>query len=198
MLQRDADKANVIHPKPDPRRSKSSNLLAIVGDHTKVHGKFEISNSIQIECEIGGQLRVGEKLVIGANGVVHADVETVDAIIYGEYEGDLVATGRVEITATGRVRGSIKTNSLIIAEGVHADVETVDAIIYGEYEGDLVATGRVEITATGRVRGSIKTNSLIIAEGALCNGRVALLQEPVAAAPPSRPFTPVHETAVSA
>ncbi len=150
MLQRDADKANVIHPKPDPRRSKSSNLLAIVGDHTKVHGKFEISNSIQIECEIGGQLRVGEKLVIGANGVVHADVETVDAIIYGEYEGDLVATGRVEITATGRVRGSIKTNSLIIAEG------------------------------------------------ALCNGRVALLQEPVAAAPPSRPFTPVRETAVSA
>ncbi len=38
-------------------------------------------------------------------------------MIHGRYEGDLVATGSVEITPTGRVTGTIRTNSLIIAEG---------------------------------------------------------------------------------
>ncbi|MFQ5521683.1 MAG: polymer-forming cytoskeletal protein [Candidatus Methylomirabilia bacterium] len=95
----------------------STTLLTVVGDHAKLEGKFDIADSAQIECEIGGQLRVGGKLVIGERGVVHADVETVDAIIQGQYEGNMVATGNVEITATGRVSGNIETDSLVISKG---------------------------------------------------------------------------------
>jgi len=58
-------------------------LLAIIGEAAKMEGKFEIADSIQVECEIGGELRVGGKLVIGEKGVVNANVETVDAIIMG-------------------------------------------------------------------------------------------------------------------
>lgn len=92
-------------------------LLTVVGSDAKLEGKFEIADSIQIECEIGGQLKVGSKLVIGERGSVHADVQTVDAIIHGEYEGNMVATGSVEITPTGRVDGNIETNSLVISKG---------------------------------------------------------------------------------
>jgi cytoskeletal protein CcmA (bactofilin family) len=55
--------------------------------------------------------------VIGQSGTVHADVHTVDAVVMGTYEGNLVATGNVEITATGRVLGNIETDSLVIAKG---------------------------------------------------------------------------------
>ena len=92
-------------------------LLTIVGDAAKLEGKFEIADSIQIECEVGGELRVGGKLVIGGKGVVKANVETVDALILGHYDGTRTATGNVEIAATGRVRGSIKTDSLVITKG---------------------------------------------------------------------------------
>jgi cytoskeletal protein CcmA (bactofilin family) len=44
-------------------------------------------------------------------------VQTVDAIIHGEYEGNMVATGSVEISPTGRVDGNIETNSLVISKG---------------------------------------------------------------------------------
>src|SRR5712691_12349308 len=84
-------------------------LLTVVGDHARMEGKFEIADSLQIECEVGGELNVGGKLVIGAKGVVNADVRTVDAIILGQYEGNMVASGNVEITATGRVKGNIET-----------------------------------------------------------------------------------------
>ncbi|MFQ5899860.1 MAG: polymer-forming cytoskeletal protein [Candidatus Methylomirabilia bacterium] len=95
----------------------SPTLLTIVGDQAKLEGKFEITESIHIECEVGGELKVGGKLVIGDGGIVRADVETVDAIIQGQYEGNMVATGNVEIAATGRVSGNIETDSLVISKG---------------------------------------------------------------------------------
>ena len=92
-------------------------LLTVVGDAAKMEGKFQIADSIQIDCQVGGELRVGGKLVIGKMGVVNATVETVDAIILGHYEGNMTATGNVEIAATGRVRGNLKTDSLMISKG---------------------------------------------------------------------------------
>ena len=50
-------------------------------------------------------------------GVVNANVQTVDAVIQGAYEGNMVASGNVEITSTGRVVGNIETDSLVISKG---------------------------------------------------------------------------------
>jgi cytoskeletal protein CcmA (bactofilin family) len=123
------EEASMFGPKDAPSKQanqKSSTdgptaptvpLLTIVGDTAKVEGKFEIAHSIQIECEVGGELRVGGKLVIGEKGIVRANVETVDAVILGHYDGTMTATGNVEIAASGRVSGNIKTDSLVITKG---------------------------------------------------------------------------------
>ena len=104
--------------KPENVQSATATtLLTVVGDHARMEGKFDIADSIQIECEVGGELNVGGRLVIGQKGVVSADVRTVDAIIMGQYEGNMVATGNVEIAATGRVGGNIQTDSLVISKG---------------------------------------------------------------------------------
>ncbi|MFQ5847991.1 MAG: polymer-forming cytoskeletal protein [Candidatus Methylomirabilales bacterium] len=92
-------------------------LLTVMGSEAKLEGKFDITDSIEIECKVGGELKVGGKLVIGERGSVHADVRTVDAVVHGEYEGNMVATGSVEITPSGRVDGNIETNSLVISKG---------------------------------------------------------------------------------
>ena len=92
-------------------------LLSVVGERARMEGKFDIADSIQVECEIGGEMNVGGKLVIGEKGVVNANVQTVDAIIMGSYQGNMIATGNVEITDTGRVTGNITTDSLVISKG---------------------------------------------------------------------------------
>lgn len=105
-------------PRATPDSSAApTTLLTIVGQQARVEGKLEIADSIQIECEVGGELSVGGRLVIGEHGVVTADVRTVDAVIKGRYDGNMVATGNVEITATGRVSGNIETDSLVISQG---------------------------------------------------------------------------------
>jgi cytoskeletal protein CcmA (bactofilin family) len=92
-------------------------LLSVTGQSAKLRGKFDITDSVHVECEIGGELNVGGQLVIGEHGAVNATVRTVDAIIHGVYEGDMVATGTIEISITGKVTGNVETDSLVIAKG---------------------------------------------------------------------------------
>ena len=99
-------------------RPAAITLLTVAGESAKIEGKFEIQDSIQIECEVGGELSIGGRLVIGEKGIVNANVNTVDAVIMGQYEGNMVATGNVEIAETGRVSGNIQTDSLVISKGV--------------------------------------------------------------------------------
>jgi len=101
----------------DGKSASATSLLTIVGESARIEGKFDIADSIEIECEIGGELSVGRKLVISQRGVVKANVHTVDAVIQGTYEGTMIATGEVEIASTGRVSGHIETDSLVIAKG---------------------------------------------------------------------------------
>ena len=100
-----------------PNADNPSPLLTVMGNDAKLEGKFDIADSIEIECAVGGELKVGRKLIIGQRGSVRAAVQTVDAIIHGEYVGSMMATGSVEITPTGRADGIIETNSLVISKG---------------------------------------------------------------------------------
>ncbi len=100
-----------------PNADIESPILTVMGKDAKLEGKIETEGSIQIECEVSGELKVRRKLVIAQSGSVRADVQTTDVTIHGEYEGNMVATGSVEITPTGRVDGNIETNSIIISKG---------------------------------------------------------------------------------
>ena len=115
--QKGAQKQGPLPASENGKPTASVPLLTIIGERARIDGKFDIADSIQVECEVGGELNVGGKLVIGEKGIVHANVQTVDAIIMGRYEGTMVATCNVEITETGHVSGSITTDSLVISKG---------------------------------------------------------------------------------
>ncbi|MHB1376211.1 MAG: bactofilin family protein [Candidatus Humimicrobiaceae bacterium] len=92
-------------------------LLTIKGDSARIEGKLVISKSIEVDCEIHGELIVDGQLIIQQSGYVNADVKTIDATINGAYEGNMEATGNVQITQSGKVNGNITTDSLIIEKG---------------------------------------------------------------------------------
>src|SRR5665811_900406 len=99
------------------RTDMQKTLLTIKGNSAKIEGKLIISNSIEIDCEITGELNVDGKLIIQKSGHVNADVKTSDAIINGVYDCNMEASGNVQITETGKTSGNIKTDSLIIERG---------------------------------------------------------------------------------
>ena len=119
-LQEQPENGRGERSQPSRRERPLSTLpivLTVMGDCARIEGKFEIPNSIMIECEIEGELTVGGNLIVGEKGVVNADVQTVNALIEGKYQGNLKATGTVEIAATSEVSGSIEADCLIIVRG---------------------------------------------------------------------------------
>ncbi|MEA2015357.1 MAG: polymer-forming cytoskeletal protein [Actinomycetota bacterium] len=108
---RDADEKGIAENE-EPRT-----LLTIAGNKARVEGKFDISQSIEVGCEVIGELKVDGQIVIQKEGSVSADVTTIDAKIIGKFDGNLKGTGKVEITETGVANGNIKTDSLVIKEG---------------------------------------------------------------------------------
>src|SRR5438132_1137944 len=147
-------------------------LLTVVGDHARMEGKFEIADSIQIECEVGGELNVGVKLVIGGKGAVNANVKTVDAIIMGRYGGNIMATGDVDNQDAGRVTGPNRGGIVLIN---------------GEVGGNVLGSARVEIRGTARVFGDVEAPVVVIEEGVLFEGHCRMTKaHSVEAAPAAR------------
>ena len=97
--------------------TQSPAILAVRGGSARLEGKFDIEESIEVQCELKGELNVGGTMIIGERGAVSADVKTVNAIILGTYSGNLVASGSIEIAASGRVSGTLESNELVIAKG---------------------------------------------------------------------------------
>ena len=126
-------------------------LLTVMGESARLEGKFNIAESIQIECEVAGEINVDGKLVIGEKGVVRADVHTADALIMGRYEGNMVATGNVEITSTGRVAGNFETDSLVISKG-------------GFFNGNVIKIQRAEIAPERRAGPSLLDPKQVVAK----------------------------------
>jgi cytoskeletal protein CcmA (bactofilin family) len=93
-------------------------VSGFVGGSTVVSGDAEFKGMLRIDGRFTGRVR-SEKgsLIVSAGGVVEANIEVASAKINGTVNGDITATGRVELGRSARVNGNIHTPALIIEEG---------------------------------------------------------------------------------
>lgn len=99
--------------------------------------KGEISGreDLWIGGRVEGALRFdASRVVVGASGTIHGGVEAREIVVEGKVEGNLRATERLEVTATGKVRGDASATRLSMQEGAvfNGSIEVVRA---GESRG---------------------------------------------------------------
>jgi cytoskeletal protein CcmA (bactofilin family) len=97
-----------------------SGFESCIGKGTKVSGKLFFKAPAKIEGEVDGEI-TGEEIVIEAGAVVTARIAGKHISIAGNVSGEVVARERVELLPTARVRCSISTPSLALAEGAKFD-----------------------------------------------------------------------------
>lgn len=80
-------------------------------------GHFLVAGCVLGDADIEGGLTLSE----GGRweGVVRAD----DVVLAGEFDGELLARGRVEVTASGRVRGKVVGGGIAISQGAVVEAE---------------------------------------------------------------------------
>lgn len=91
---------------------------SIIAQGTKFEGSVIANGTLRIEGEFKGNIGVPESLVVGKTGVVHASVKVKNAIIGGQFFGDIEAENKIELQSGSHLEGDIKTKRLVIDEGV--------------------------------------------------------------------------------
>lgn len=74
-------------------------------------GDFLISGEVEGDCELTGALTVAP------NGIWKGSINATSVIVAGTVEGDIVSGGRVEISDTARITGTVSGEAIAVAEG---------------------------------------------------------------------------------
>ena len=91
--------------------------ITIIPEGAKIEGNLSISGSININGEVIGDIKSKGTLTIGRDAKVESNVETKDAVVFGNFKGTMHVSGQIEIKSTGRFIGDlIQKNPLLIIE----------------------------------------------------------------------------------
>ena len=94
-------------------------LDTIIGSGSVIEGTINSQESICVDGTIrGGKIVTEGNVTISEKARVDGDIYAHTVLLSGEVNGSIIARSRLEITTKGKLRGDIRTGSLIIAEGV--------------------------------------------------------------------------------
>lgn len=92
-------------------------MAASIGKSVQIRGELRGSEDLLIDGVVDGTIALQEsRLTIGPNAKVTANVSARDIVVMGSLQGNLQASGRIELRAGCKVTGDLKAMRLSIEE----------------------------------------------------------------------------------
>jgi cytoskeletal protein CcmA (bactofilin family) len=89
-----------------------------LGTSVVIKGELSASEDLTLCGHLEGSVRLPEHtLTIGANAEVKAEIVAKTVIVLGSVTGNVTATERLDVRATGSVIGDVASPRLVIADG---------------------------------------------------------------------------------
>lgn len=123
-----------------------------IGTSTSRRGRRGAATPVAHEA--GNSVVLGPRDSLVGSLAVEGDVH-----IEGSVEGEIAATGEVNVHSTGTARARIEARDIVIA---------------GAVEGSVVARGRVSIGDSATLNGELQSTRLRVDEGATVNATIAM------------------------
>lgn len=93
------------------------NNHARIGKTVAICGEVKGSEDLIVDGHVEGTVNLAEnRLTIGPNAIVAADLSAKDVLIQGHVRGNVVASGRVELRAGCNMEGDIRAMRLAIED----------------------------------------------------------------------------------
>lgn len=100
---------------------KLGDVVSIIGPGMTVVGDCTSDGTIRVEGRVEGSMKAAKSVVVGKDGMVKGDIVTQDAIIAGRVDGSVSAESRIELQASCRVQGDIRSRRIKLDEGGQVD-----------------------------------------------------------------------------
>lgn len=114
-----------------PRRRLLDRMAAsptLIAPHSIIRGELDADGPLMVNGRFYGNARVRGEVAIGKDARWEGNIECINAVIAGEIVGEIVASDKLEVGASARIRGRVCAKRVAIARG---------AVI----EGEIVCTG---------------------------------------------------------
>jgi cytoskeletal protein CcmA (bactofilin family) len=93
-------------------------MSTTLGKETDFNGVMKFRESLKVDGHFSGEIQSSGFLAIEQGAMVTANIKVGSVVIGGTVKGNIEATEKLEMLATGKVIGNIKTAKLKIADGV--------------------------------------------------------------------------------
>ena len=95
-------------------------ISTLISEGCIFDGNLKAPAFARIDGQITGDVMVDEGLIIGEKGSIRGNVITKEMVVYGTINGNVQATS-LEIRATGKITGDIRTQALAVEQGAVYD-----------------------------------------------------------------------------
>jgi cytoskeletal protein CcmA (bactofilin family) len=89
-----------------------------IGKSVQIKGELTGSEDLYLDGSIEGTVDLRDhSLIIGPNGKIKAGITARDLVVHGRVEGNVTATGRVELRKSCTLIGDVSTQRIVIEDG---------------------------------------------------------------------------------
>jgi cytoskeletal protein CcmA (bactofilin family) len=107
----------MIDARETDKQMKPSEGSTVIGRSVTIRGELSGKEDLYMDGTVEGTITLpGSRLTVGPNARVLADLAAQDVVIYGFVEGNIRATGRIELRESAVVKGDIAAERLSIEE----------------------------------------------------------------------------------
>ena len=98
-------------------RDRFSGAATLISEGCKITGVITGNCDFQVNGEVEGDCEIDSTLMLARGGLWKGTIRAENVIISGHVEGDIFASGRVEITDTAKITGTVSAQAIAVAEG---------------------------------------------------------------------------------
>jgi cytoskeletal protein CcmA (bactofilin family) len=108
-------------PAAPPRPVSTSTAdQATIGKSLVIKGEVTGSESLYIDGRVEGSINLaGNRVTVGRNGVVSANINAREIVVLGKVRGNLTASDRVDIRSDGSLTGDVVASRISIEDGAY-------------------------------------------------------------------------------
>jgi cytoskeletal protein CcmA (bactofilin family) len=107
-------------PSAAPRAAVAASTAdqATIGKSLVIKGEVTGSESLYIDGRVEGSINLaGNRVTVGRNGVVSANINAREIVVLGKVRGNLTASDRVDIRSDGSLTGDVVAARISIEDG---------------------------------------------------------------------------------
>ena len=98
-------------------RDQSSGKATLINQGCKINGEISGNGDFIVHGEVVGDCIIDGTVSLADSGFWQGSIRADNVIVAGQIDGDITANGKVEITTTAKITGTVTGEAIAVAEG---------------------------------------------------------------------------------